>query len=100
MRFSKLRKMLGLGEKQTRTCRPATYRPRVENLEDRRLLSVTYTVDDDLVQRPNADFSSIQDAVDAASAGDTIRVYPGTYAEAVDVNKTLSIFGAQSGRSA
>lgn len=99
MKFSKLRKMLGFG-KATRTRRPVTYRPRVECLEDRRLLSVTYTVDDDLVQNPTADFTSIQDAVDAASMGDSIKVYPGTYAEAVDVHKTLSIIGAQDTKPA
>jgi len=47
----------------------------------------TWYVDDDLVQRPDANFTSIQDAVDAASPGDTIIVYPGTYTENVDVNK-------------
>ena len=47
----------------------------------------TWYVDDDLVQRPDANFTSVQDAVDAASSGDTIIVYPGTYTENVDVNK-------------
>ena len=49
--------------------------------------ATTWHVDDDLVQRPDANFTSIQDAVDAASPGDTIIVYPGTYTENVDVNK-------------
>src|SRR5262249_17318023 len=44
----------------------------------------------------NADFTSIQAAVNAAQAGDTIRVSPGTYNEAVTVDKTLTILGAQS----
>ena len=44
-------------------------------------------VDDDLQDYPDADFTRIQEAVDAASAGDTIIVYPGTYTENVDVNK-------------
>jgi parallel beta-helix repeat protein len=51
----------------------------------------TWYVDDDLVDYPSADFTKIQDAVDAASSGDTIIVYPGTYSENVDVNKSLTI---------
>lgn len=36
---------------------------------------------------------SIQDAIDNASAGDTIYVHTGTYVENVDVNKRLSLVG-------
>lgn len=39
----------------------------------------TWTVDDDGAQCPTADFTHPQDAVNAASPGDTILVYPGTY---------------------
>jgi len=39
---------------------------------------------------PDANFTKIQDAVDAASGGDTIIVYPGIYTENVDVNKRLA----------
>lgn len=46
----------------------------------------TWHVDDDLADYPDADFTRIQDAVNAASSGDTIIVYPGTYTENVDVN--------------
>jgi len=41
--------------------------------------SITVTVDDDGLDYPGADFDNIQDAVDAASDGDEIIVYPGTY---------------------
>jgi len=57
----------------------------------------TWYVDDDLADYPNADFIRIQDAVDAASAGDTIVVYPGTYIENVDVDKSNLTIKSQSG---
>lgn len=44
-------------------------------------------VDDDKVQCPNAQFTRIQDAVNAADPNDKIRVCPGTYTENVVVNK-------------
>lgn len=51
--------------------------------------STTWTVDDD----GPADFSSIQDAINAASLGDTIFVYNGTYYEHIIVNKTVTLIG-------
>ncbi|NQE46360.1 Cell surface glycoprotein [ANME-1 cluster archaeon GoMg2] len=54
-------------------------------------------VDDDLQDYPNADFARIQDAVDAASAGDIIIVYPGTYTENVDVNKDHLTIKSENG---
>ena len=39
----------------------------------------TWYIDDDYVEYPDADFNSILEAVKAASCGDTILVYPGTY---------------------
>jgi parallel beta-helix repeat protein len=67
----------------------------IDMLEDRRLLATLY-VDDDHAQMPNAGFTSIQAAVNAAHAGDTIRVLPGTYNESVTVDKQLTILGSQS----
>jgi len=76
------------------------FRPQLEALEQR-LAPATFTVDDDGVQNPNRDFTTIQAAVDAASAGDTIKVFAGTYTESVTVDvKNLRIRGAQSGASA
>jgi len=99
MALSLLRRLLG----RSRPSRPATaprsrrFRPRVEALEDRRVLSTTLVVDDDHAQAPNAQFTSINAAVTAAHPGDTIRVEPGTYHESVAVNKTLT-FRADSRR--
>ncbi|MCK4615000.1 MAG: right-handed parallel beta-helix repeat-containing protein, partial [Thermoplasmata archaeon] len=47
------------------------------------------TVDDD----GPANHSKIQDAIDAAEEGDTIRVYEGMYYENVVVNKSVSVIG-------
>jgi len=49
----------------------------------------TWIVDDD----GPADFSKIQDAINAANLGDIIFVHNGTYYENVVVNKTLSLIG-------
>jgi len=48
-----------------------------------------WIVDDD----GPADFTSIQEAINAASSGDTIFVHNGTYFEHVIVNKTLFVVG-------
>lgn len=50
--------------------------------------AVTITVDDDI---EGANYKSIQDAVDNATNGDTVLVYPGNYTENVYVNKELTI---------
>src|SRR6516165_6322004 len=43
------------------------------------------------------DSTTIQGAIALASSGDTITVAAGTYEEAVEVNKTLTLEGAQHG---
>jgi nitrous oxidase accessory protein NosD len=48
-------------------------------------------VDDDKVQCPNAEFTSINAAVIAAPPGATIRVCPGVYHESVVVDKPLTL---------
>ena len=53
--------------------------------------SARLTVDDDKVECPNARFTRIQDAVDAASPGDEIHICRGTYAEQVTIRKALDI---------
>lgn len=51
-------------------------------------------VDDDKVECPTATFSSIQAAVNTASAGDQIIVCKGVYVEQVEIHKSLSIDAA------
>ena len=62
----------------------------MESLEGRRLLAAH-------IVGSTAVYSTIQAAVDAASAGSTINVDPGAYAELVTVYKRLTINGAQAG---
>jgi parallel beta-helix repeat protein len=60
---------------------------------DRAALTRIWTVDDDGVQAPDADFTAIQPAVNAATAGDTVMVYAGTYSGGITMTKRLTITG-------
>ncbi len=51
--------------------------------------SKTWLVD----SQGQGDFTTIQDAVNTAQAGDTVKVNPGTYDEHVVVNKGLTLVG-------
>ena len=64
--------------------------------------AATLTVDDDKADCPAAAFTSVQAAVDAAAAGDTVVICKGDYAEgagtpgtnALTITKTLTLKGA------
>lgn len=64
-----------------------------EDREDRK-----WIVDDDRDQCPGAQFTKIQDAVDAAAPGDKIVVCAGTYREGVEVSKNDLVITAKGGR--
>lgn len=68
----------------------------VSVLGQRNALAATLTVGPP-VGTCTGTYPTISLAVADASAGDTIMVCPGTYSELVNVNKTLTILGAQSG---
>lgn len=75
--------------------RVARFQPGPEVLEGRALLSgATLTVGP---AGSGAEYTTIGAAVAAAVSGDTIEVAPGVYNERVDVNKPLTLLGAQAG---
>ncbi len=60
------------------------FRLKLDDLDDRIVPAIIW-VDDDHGQQPAAPYTTIQSAIDVATAGDTVLVYPGTYAEQVRV---------------
>ena len=89
--------MWGIGKRdgyevnrRARAARRTVARWEVTALEERLLLTVM-----DL--NSGASFATIQAAVNAATPGDTLKASAGTYNEAVNINKTLTLLGAQSG---
>jgi nitrous oxidase accessory protein NosD len=61
--------------------------------------AATLQVDDDGLDCPGAQYSSIQDAVDAASNGDRIQVCEGDYFEDVVVDKRVKLFAQPAATS-
>jgi hypothetical protein len=53
--------------------------------------ATVWTVDDDLIDFPSADFTSIQDAIDATSDGDEVLVYPGAYGGIRIINREIML---------
>jgi parallel beta-helix repeat protein len=76
-----------------RGARPARARLSLVALEDR-IVPATLFVDDDRAQFPAAPYTSIRAAVNDARPGDTVRVFPGSYAEVVTVAKRLTLIGS------
>jgi parallel beta-helix repeat protein len=73
--------------------RPTRSSLRLLALESR-IVPSTLFVDDDRVQDPAAQYTSIQAAVNDAKPGDTIQVFPGLYSEVVTVDKQLTLIGS------
>jgi len=69
-----------------------------KTLETSAFVAIETTNDCDWIvdDEGDGDFTSIQDAVDAANENDVICVYSGKYDESVYVNKTLKILGNDS----
>lgn len=62
-----------------------------------KIMPTIWIVDDDGNDYSNPDFNSIQDAVDAATGGDEIRVYAGFYPENLIIDKSLDLIGGFNG---
>src|SRR3954447_22676616 len=88
MHIPTLRSLFAHKSRSVRPARRKSPRLRLECLEARTTPS-TLTVDDNRAQNHHAQFTSIQDAVNHASAGDTVKVYAGDYKEQVTIPDTL-----------
>lgn len=59
-----------------------------------------WTVDDDLLDLPDADFTTIQEAIDAAVDDDFVFVYPGHYPELIDFQgKAIRVHAIKLGQA-
>jgi len=78
---------------------PAIPAENMQKTSDVTLMAKIWYVDDDGNDYSNPDYNKIQDAIDAATGGDEIRVYAGFYAENIEVNKKLDLIGGWNGTS-
>jgi parallel beta-helix repeat protein len=65
----------------------------ISNFTTLERLPTVITVDDDKIQFPNANFTTITDALAASMDGDTILVYPGTYSGYHEVTAQVNLTG-------
>ena len=71
---------------------PSASSTNITNSQDVKVSRAVIRVDDD----GDGDYTSIQDAIDNATAGDIIEVYSGTYDDIITVDKQLSLMGVDS----
>lgn len=79
--------------RSTESCIDRAARVTIEGLESRQMLAAH-------IVGNATNYTTIQAAINAASAGATITVDAGTYTEAITVNKSLTIKGAKAGLDA
>jgi hypothetical protein len=104
MRYTLLRKLFGRKNQSSSRQKPVRFRPWLEYLETRELLNgATWFVNAAATGSQDGSsahpFATIQQGVNAAdvNGGDTVKVEAGTYNELVQVTKSVTILGAQSG---